>query len=145
MATVSPGHDLTPRPWTTQTGSFTVLDETECRALLHDGVIGRVAFTTPELTIHPVTYAWVDGLVVFRTTPTTALARLAGQRVAFEVDDIDVETGVAWSVLVRGVMDEGTKFLGEKITPWASGVREHVMVIRPTSLTGRTVSRPEEI
>ena len=144
MASVSPGQDGATRSADSDTGSFTVLDEDECRALLHDGVIGRVAFSIPELTIHPVNYAWVDGLVVFRTAATTTLAGLAGQRVAFEVDDIDSETGVAWSVLVRGLMEEGTMEAAEKITPWASGARPHVMVIRPTSLTGRTVSRPEE-
>lgn len=144
MASVSPGREGTDAPQTSDTGSYTVLDEDECRALLHDGVVGRVAFTVPELTIHPVNYAWVDGLVVFRTGPTTALAGLTGQQVAFEVDDIDIETGVAWSVLVRGLVEEGTMATAEMITPWASGTRPHVMVIRPTSLTGRTVSRPEE-
>lgn len=129
---------------TQDTGSVGILDQDECRELLHDGVIGRLGFTTPELTILPVTYAWVDGLVVFRTAAGSSLAALTGQQVAFEVDDIDAETGVGWSILVRGVVEEGTMAIAEQITPWASGVRQHVRVIRPTSLTGRTVSRPEE-
>lgn len=144
MSTVSTGRDDATSVMS-DSDSFTVLDEAECRALLHDGIIGRVAFTTPELSIHPVTYAWRDDLVVFRTASTTALAQLVGQSVAFEVDDIDGETGIAWSVLLRGVVEAGTMAQAEDITPWAGGDRRHVMVIRPTSLTGRTVSRTEEI
>lgn len=122
-------------------GEITVLDEAECRDLLHDAVIGRVAFTTPELTIHPISYAWSEGMVVIRTRESSLLAGAVGQPVAFEVDDIDAETGIAWSVLVRGRLDVGAPALGSEITPWADGPRHHVLVIKPTRLTGRAVSR----
>ncbi|MGD8213846.1 pyridoxamine 5'-phosphate oxidase family protein [Propionibacteriaceae bacterium Y1814] len=125
-------------------GEITVLDEAECRDLLHDAVIGRVAFTAAELTIHPVSYEWTSDLVVIRTRSTSMLAGAVGQQVAFEVDDIDPETGVAWSVLVRGRLEQGAPPLGDSIIPWADGPRHHVLVIAPTRLTGRAVSRPEE-
>lgn len=132
---------LAPAP---DAGVFSVLDDVECSSLLHDGVIGRVAFADPDLVILPVTYDWVDGVVVFRTSPSSSLARLPGQVVAFEVDDIEAETGVGWSVLLSGRVGEGTPAQAEQVTPWAAGDRPLVLTITPTALSGRVVSRPEE-
>ena len=66
---------LAPAP---DAGVFSVLDDVECSSLLHDGVIGRVAFADPDLAILPVTYDWVDGVVVFRTSPSSSLERPTG-------------------------------------------------------------------
>ena len=145
MHVVSTEQDEGVLPAAPDEGVFSVLDESECSALLHDGVVGRVAFTRPALTILPVTYDWLDGLIVFKTSPTSSLAALAGQAVAFEVDDIDAETGTGWSVMVNGVMEEGSAEQAVGITPWAAGSRTAVMVIRPERLSGRVVSRPEGI
>ena len=144
MQAASTERDDVVLPVAPDEGVFSVLDESECSALLHDGVIGRVAFTRPELTILPVTYDWVDGVVVFKTAKGSTLAGLTGQPVAFEVDDIDSETGVGWSVLVSGVVEAGSAAQATGITPWAAGIRTEVMVIRPTAFSGRVVSRPEE-
>lgn len=144
---------MTMTPWTqdedvlstgTDPGTFTVLDEAECRSLLHDGVVGRVAFTSPHLGILPITYDWVDNLVVYRTAPGSTLARLEGQQVAFEVDDIDAETAVGWSVQVLGTIEPGQPEQAAGIRPWAPGDRALVFTIRPSSISGRVVSRPEE-
>lgn len=125
-------------------GTFSVLGESECYSLLHEGVVGRVAFREPQLMILPITYDWVDGLVVFKTAASSSLSALAGQHVAFEVDDIDAETGVGWSVVVQGTVEDAEAAQANGVTPWAAGKRDLVLAIRPHSVSGRVVSRPEE-
>lgn len=126
-----------------QQGTFTVLEERECHALLLDGVIGRVAFTDPELTILPITYRFVDERIVFKTSTRSSLARLVGREVAFEVDDIDAETGVGWSVLGSGIVETATADQVRDVHPWAAGQRDVALSIALRGLTGRVVSRPE--
>lgn len=124
-------------------GVFAVLGESECAALLHDVVIGRVAFAEPSLTLLPVTFDWVEGTVVFKTSATSSLVGTVGREIAFEVDDIDEETGVGWSVVARGVVERGTPEQAGGIVPWAAGQRDVVLTLRPRELSGRVVSRPE--
>ncbi|MGA4507623.1 pyridoxamine 5'-phosphate oxidase family protein [Propionibacteriaceae bacterium G1746] len=144
MPEVAIARDEDVLPVAPDEGVFSVLDESECQSLLHDGVVGRIGFAQPDLTILPVTYDWVDGLVVFKTSKESSLYRLVGQPVAFEVDDIDAETGVGWSVMLRGVVETGIPEQAEGIRPMAAGQRKEVMVIRPSGFSGRVVSRPEE-
>ena len=129
----------------TDPGAFGVLEESECYALLHEGVIGRIAFTGPRLMVLPITYTWIDGRIVFRTSPASSLANLVGQDVVFELDDLDIETGVGWSLVVEGRVENCEPELAAELRPWASGERSLALAIRPRSVSGRTVSRPEGV
>jgi nitroimidazol reductase NimA-like FMN-containing flavoprotein (pyridoxamine 5'-phosphate oxidase superfamily) len=83
-----------------------ILTTEECQALLHEHHFGRVAFvdTVGVLPlIIPVNYVWEDGAVVFRTDSGSKLRAAArGAPVAFEIDGLDQERRVGWSVVVRG-------------------------------------------
>ena len=85
-----------------------VIDSDECRRLLAEDVIGRVAVVigaTPMIL--PVNYA-VDGEdIVMRTMPGSRLDIGQGHA-AFEVDSFDRATQSGWSVLVTGHLEEVT-------------------------------------
>jgi nitroimidazol reductase NimA-like FMN-containing flavoprotein (pyridoxamine 5'-phosphate oxidase superfamily) len=79
------------------------LSRSECLDLLGRSSLGRVAFTQRALpAIRPVNYALVGHQLVLRTETDGLGRRLDGQVVAFEVDEIDTETGAGWSVVLTG-------------------------------------------
>lgn len=134
-------------------GTFAALEPDDCRALLRTHEVGRVAWAsaTAGLLVLPVNYVVHDDLVVFRTTPDSELAELAeGIEVAFQIDDIDVETGNAWSVLARGVSarpEPGPELeaaLDRSPQPWAPGTRDLYLGIRIAEISGRVVDRAEK-
>jgi nitroimidazol reductase NimA-like FMN-containing flavoprotein (pyridoxamine 5'-phosphate oxidase superfamily) len=118
-----------------------ILDESECRTLLHDRTLGRVGVKiADELAILPVFYAILDGDIVFRTDPGTKLtAALLGTEVAFEVDS----ASPPWSVLVRGHAHE-VRDLDQKRAAqtrlghdWPAGEREEIVRITTERISGR--------
>ena len=124
------------------------LDPVECERLLRAGVIGRVALSTPEGPhIIPVNYAVVDDSIVIRTTSYSLLGTHGRDAMlAFEVDHIDHERHVGWSVVARGrswaeVDAEELARIGSswQPRPWAAGSRPLHLRIRWDSLTGRSL------
>ena len=86
------------------------LDQVECRRLLAERHLGRLAI--PDFggpVIFPVNYVFDQDLVVFRTDPGSKLdAAIERESVAFEVDATDEATRTGWSVVVRGILAEIT-------------------------------------
>ena len=124
------------------------LDPQECERLLRAGVVGRVALSTPDGPhIVPVNYAVVDDTVVVRTSSYSILgAHGRDARLAFEVDHIDHDRHIGWSVVARGRgwveadPDEVARIrAGWEPRPWASGTRNVYLRIRWDSLTGRSL------
>jgi hypothetical protein len=123
-----------------------------CEELLAGHTTGRVAWSAPEgPELLPVTYAWDNNTVVFRTSPYGVLSQLAQGRckVAFEIDDIDQENGIGWSVLVRGTSsaivqpyDLVKLWSMDTIVPWAPGTRNVFIAITPRTISGRSVKAP---
>ena len=129
-------------------GDLHELGPSECRALLGDHQVGRVAVVAPDGPhIIPVNYALVDEALVFRTSPFSLLATHGREAtVAFEVDDLDQVTHTGWSVLVRG--RTGPVFSSTEIAhirriwepvPWADGVRNLYIRLTPTQVSGRRI------
>lgn len=127
-----------------------VLDEQQCQMLLGSKTIGRIAFSVdgvPE--IFPVNYATDGSTVVFRTAEGTRLQRAVTTKVAFEVDDWNPETGVGWSVVVKGVAHGITTGIdpfamalrSRRVIPLAPGTRESWIAIYPSLITGRRFGR----
>jgi uncharacterized protein len=123
-----------------------VLGRAECERLLASHDIGRIAFSlggVPE--IFPVNYASDGSTVVFRTSDGTRLAHSVMQRAAFEVDEFNPATRIAWSVVVQGVVVEITDSaeplairLREKpVMPLAPGAHERWMAVYSSNITGR--------
>jgi transcriptional regulator with XRE-family HTH domain len=118
----------------------------ESRSLLEAGGVGRVAFNLAgRLTVVPVNFEMYEGLLVFRTSATTAVARYGAGPVAFEVDRIDEGMREGWSILVSG---NARHAVGEElqqlrsalaVEPWAGGARGVYIVIEPEQISGRRV------
>jgi nitroimidazol reductase NimA-like FMN-containing flavoprotein (pyridoxamine 5'-phosphate oxidase superfamily) len=124
-----------------------VLDPDECKALLAQDVIGRVAVvigSTP--TILPVNYALDGDAIVLRTMPGSRLDVGQGHA-AFEVDSFDRTTQSGWSVLVTGHLEEVTVYQAKDlarlkalpVVPWARGDRTLWLRLRPSYISGRIV------
>ncbi|WP_420175464.1 pyridoxamine 5'-phosphate oxidase family protein [Luteococcus sp. OSA5] len=128
-------------------GHFEVLDQDECRQLLREGTVGRLAFEGPDgLTILPLAYTLDGDLVVVRTAGGTQLAELPDEApVAFEVDDHDHQSTNGWSVLVRGrlvyVSEDQLTAEFTTPTPFVPGERELVRGISLDRLDGRAVAK----
>lgn len=76
-----------------------------CLALLDQGQFGRLAFDNGDgPTIRPINYRLLQETLILRTTDDSAAsaAALAGKKVAFEIDDVDVRTHAGWSVVATG-------------------------------------------
>ncbi len=124
------------------------LDPRACRDLLEASQVGRVGVCTPDgPQILPVNYV-VDGAsIVFRTAPYGVLGRHAWHaRIAFEIDDTDVETKSGWSVLATGpgeLIEDPVALAALRAftdnRPWGPGSRLLYVRLRWDSLTGRRV------
>ena len=137
----SPSEDRPP------TGSFVELSEAECNQLLTEHTAGRVGFMAGDgPQILPVTYQYRNGSVIFRTSPHGPLAELVRRTsVAFEIDGIDEQNKSGWSVLVLGFAEAmAHDYLLASAwetgpVPWADGVRNLFIEIKPRKISGRAV------
>ncbi|HEY7135608.1 MAG TPA: pyridoxamine 5'-phosphate oxidase family protein [Acidimicrobiia bacterium] len=124
------------------------LDAVTCRSLLASATLGRIGVTVDALpVILPVNYALDGDTIVIRTVQGTKLdAATRHQVAAFEVDDVNPETGEGWSVLVRGMTSEITDRtelaalarLG--LESWGTGTAaDHFVRVDLSLVTGRRV------
>jgi hypothetical protein len=79
--------------------------------------------------------------VVIATSPTNTLSTsVAGQSVAFEVDEIDEFNETGWSVLVRGLASVSNEDLldeDHQPNPWVDGDRTLIIRISSLQVSGR--------
>ncbi|GAA2048007.1 MULTISPECIES: pyridoxamine 5'-phosphate oxidase family protein [Leifsonia] len=126
------------------------LDRAECRELLKQGVLGRLATTVGgEVDIFPVNYYSDGDSILIRTAPGTKLLELTvHSAVAFETDgytDTD-----AWSVVAHGrarqleqqaEIDEADR---APLQPWVPTLKYRYIHIDVTALSGRRFRRTAE-
>jgi nitroimidazol reductase NimA-like FMN-containing flavoprotein (pyridoxamine 5'-phosphate oxidase superfamily) len=127
------------------------IDEDECRQLLAGEVVGRLAVVhghTPA--IFPVNFVMDGTDIVFRTDPGTKLDAAERADACFEIDGIDREHRLGWSVVATGRLEEVTQYDSRTwrrvqalpVEPWAGGAKSHWMRLVPELLTGRRVGPP---
>jgi uncharacterized protein len=129
------------------TNRLVELSEADCRELLAQHTAGRVGFMTGDgPLILPVTYQYRTGSVIFRTSPVGPLAGLVRRTsVAFEIDEINEQNKSGWSVLVVGFAEAMaynyllTSAWETGPVPWADGVRNLFVEIKPRKISGRAV------
>jgi len=98
-----------------------------------------------------VTYVWHENNLIFRTSPHGPLSELSQPTdVAFEIDELDQQQHQGWSVVVQG-RSEGVVRPAEVVrlwavsgVPWASGMRNLLIRITPTRVSGRLVAAPPD-
>lgn len=127
------------------TPDIEVLDSQQCWDLLREVSLGRLAvWAEDHPDIFPLNYTVDHGTLVFRSGEGTKLDLALGEApVALEADGVNADTGVAWSVVVKGhaatikdtedVLDTA----GLLLFPWQAGRKDHFVRIVPTSITGR--------
>jgi len=128
------------------------LNRTECLRLLGQGVIGRIVYTVGALpAVLPVNYAMDGEEIIFRTGSDTILeAATSNEVVAFEVDDVNLETRTGWSVLALGkayhITDPArlTELTARVPPPWAPGRSANTIAVPTLLLTGRQLRRPSD-
>ena len=127
-----------------------IVSRDECRDLVARARVGRIAFWLDgDPTVLPVNHVVDAWSIAFRTTyGSKLLAAVRQERVAFEVDDLDPETRLGWSVLVRGtaehVTDPATIRRLDALTldVLADGIeREQWVRIPMSEVTGRRLTR----
>ena len=129
------------------TSNFAELSEEKCKELLAQHTAGRIGFLAPDgPQILPVTYQFRNGSVIFRTSPVGPLSGLIRRTsVAFEIDSIDEQNKFGWSVLVLGFAEAmAHNYLLASAwetgpVPWADGVRNLFIEIKPRKISGRAV------
>jgi nitroimidazol reductase NimA-like FMN-containing flavoprotein (pyridoxamine 5'-phosphate oxidase superfamily) len=132
------------------------LDEAECLRLVAGQEIGRIAYNGRSgPMVLPVNYRLFEDSIVFRTAQggtvdedlTTGITD-AEYLIAFEIDELYPARKEGWTVLIHGSAhhvtdeDERASLARTGVTPWAGGVRDLYMRIRPTRIAGRRISRP---
>jgi nitroimidazol reductase NimA-like FMN-containing flavoprotein (pyridoxamine 5'-phosphate oxidase superfamily) len=126
-------------------GELVRLSRDESLRLLRTRCVGHFAHveSARALSIVPVNYVLtVDDVVLFRSGPGPKLASAdRGDVVAFQVDDIDNDLHVGWSVLVVGHARRLTWPEADRLVdqpePWATGPRTQVVAITPSRIDGR--------
>jgi nitroimidazol reductase NimA-like FMN-containing flavoprotein (pyridoxamine 5'-phosphate oxidase superfamily) len=128
---------------------FEDLSAEECRILLNEHHVGRLAYLDTAGVfplILPVNYLLLGNEVAFRTDPGSKLrAAVNNTPVAFEVDGVDAQLEVGWSVLVRGYLSEVTdqaqldRLRKSPLHAWAPGAKAHYLRLTPRQLTGRQI------
>jgi len=104
--------------------------------------VGRIVFTTHALpAIRPVNHLVLDGDVILRCHAGAALLRAVGQVVAYEADEIDIDSRIGWSVIATGIAREGkdaaeTAHIEHLLEPWLSRDMTRVVRIHPELVTG---------
>ena len=133
---------LNPSP-----GKLEAISDAECVKRLRSNDIGRMALVDREVQpiIFPVNYFFDEGIVTFRTGPGTKLDLAPGAPVCFEIDGWDRDTGIGWSVVVKGIAHDLTNPRGAPtgrvrfwpVRPLAPGSREHWIGVWANEITGR--------
>jgi nitroimidazol reductase NimA-like FMN-containing flavoprotein (pyridoxamine 5'-phosphate oxidase superfamily) len=122
-----------------------ILDERECLRLLRSVAVGRLVFTQGGLPAVRLVNFCLDGdTIVFASGGGEKLrAAERGDVVAFEVDDIDVERHLGWTVTSVGHLsvvspEEAAMLeLAMQLHGWAPLRNRRLIRLGTESLTGR--------
>ncbi len=137
----------TPSP-APATRRLVVLTPEGCRERLEAAHVGRVVFVDGRGPVAlPVNYCVFDGNIVFRTAANSSLlASSYAGRVSFQIDDIDEDDRVGWSVLATGHVERATGETGLRalqelgVDPWAEGHGTEYLQLVVRNVTGRRLA-----
>ena|ERR1700722_14093390 len=132
--------------WIDQRGSEIVAGP-ECLRLValaaKENRIGRLAVNDGQTPlVVPLNFRIHDRQIMVRIGPGSLSETVPGSLVSFEVDRVDPESNVAWSVLIRGLasaldLDAPALRVGLLPQPLVPTPGEILVLIRPDVITGR--------
>jgi nitroimidazol reductase NimA-like FMN-containing flavoprotein (pyridoxamine 5'-phosphate oxidase superfamily) len=132
------------RPVDTKQPKADHLSHEVCWSRVRGAAVGRLAVIVDERPeIFPVNHLVDHASVVFRTSAGTKLAGADGHWVAFECDGVDLDTGAAWSVVLKGRahvvrrLDELIETLPLQLSPWQPGTKPTFVRIAVDEVSGR--------
>jgi Pyridoxamine 5'-phosphate oxidase len=114
----------------------------ECYDLVNARAVGRLCFLDGGTPIaYPVSFKLhrsdAGSFIVIRTGPGSLMAKYVGPA-SFEVDDIDVETRSAWSVLLRGAVRPSHHTDHLPIPdPWIADGQQVWLLLEVATVSGR--------
>ena len=129
------------------------LDEATCLELISPGGVGRLAYAGRfGLVVIPVNYRFHENSIVFRTAQGSSMDEDlrtgisdAEYRVAFEIDEVDMQAREGWSVLIQGSAHH-VESVGERasvaaagVEAWPGGDKELFIRVTPARITGRRI------
>jgi nitroimidazol reductase NimA-like FMN-containing flavoprotein (pyridoxamine 5'-phosphate oxidase superfamily) len=127
------------------------LSDSECWKLLSSHDLGRIAPVIDEWPqVFPVNYAVGEMALVFRSAAGTKTRYGPGSRASFEIDGWDDRAATGWSVMVQGILRDITETNDEQVQtlrrlsvhPGPPGVRDRLLALYPSQLTGRRFGAP---
>lgn len=124
-----------------------IMDEEECWKLLGQSEVGRIAVAIANKPdVFPVNYKLDGEDIYIHTIPGTKLAAaILGPGVCFEIDELDEDHHLGWSVVVHGSGSEveGTEEIMRVeelgIKPWTDTVKLRYLRIHVDDISGRRV------
>lgn len=133
--------------WIDHRGSE-VLTMAECLRLVAieaaGGGVGRLGVPGDDAPIVvPVNFSLSDHQVLVRMGEGSLWHRAKGQLIAFEIDHIDLESSMSWSVLIRGLatqLSDPAVALQRPPHPLVPDPGSFILTIRPDVVTGRRFS-----
>jgi uncharacterized protein len=134
----------------TDDASLEVLSEAECRRLLAENHVGRVAFVDGDYpVVLPVNYLVDGNAVALRTDAGTKFDAIPLRRVAFEIDRFEKWNHSGWSVLVQGFGHDVSDAIGTRyeelreggLETWVPGDRAYWLMIEIQHISGRRIVR----
>ena len=126
------------------------LTREECLTFLATHEFGHLGIIGDDgIAIFPVNYALDGDSIGVRTDPGQKFDGAVLAQVAFEVDDVDIESHEGASVLVQGMgrdvtdaIDPASVRMRETpLTPWAPGAKAQWIMITARTMTGRRLTR----
>lgn len=118
-----------------------------CWELLPRARVGRLAWNHPDgrILVVPVNFGLDGHTILIRTGDTVLLgAAKAGERCAFQADELEPGLRSGWTVLVDGRLGVVTEpvsveRLGQLVTPWLRVPRPHVLLLEAMQVSGRVL------
>ena len=126
------------------------MPEEECWSLLAGQEVGRLAVIDQGApVVLPVNYLLDGRSVSILTGPGTKLTNASLDRIAFEVDQLDADHRVGWSVMVQGIGVDVTEAIDPAAArekdgprdPWVDGAKLNRIRILQPRITGRRILR----
>jgi uncharacterized protein len=136
-------------------GTFEELGRDECLTRMATQRLGRLGVVVDGVPlVLPMRFAMDGDTVVLQTNQGAKVFHAPLNSVSFEVDHVDWEKGVGWSVLVQGIGEDISSALDERsetlrslsIHSWAPPPADRWLKIIPRQITGRILraSPPDE-